>query len=59
MFFTRLGGMVVAAAAQQRRHGVRAQEVHQVRGATQGRRLHGGHPAETEVVELKTGPAWS
>jgi len=51
--------VVVAAAAQQSGHGVRAEEVHQVRGAAQGRRLHGGHAAETEVVELKTRTTWT
>jgi hypothetical protein len=30
-----------------------------VRGAAQGRRLHGGHAAETEVVELKTRTTWT
>mmetsp|Transcript_19259 Transcript_19259/g.45582 ORF Transcript_19259/g.45582 Transcript_19259/m.45582 type:complete len:249 (-) Transcript_19259:147-893(-) len=48
-------GVVILLGAQQRRHGVGAQKVHQVPGPTHCRALHRGHPTETEVVELEAG----
>lgn len=46
-------GAVVPAAAQQRRHGVGAEEVHQVGGTAQGGAFHRGDAAKTEVVEFE------
>mmetsp|Transcript_19260 Transcript_19260/g.45584 ORF Transcript_19260/g.45584 Transcript_19260/m.45584 type:complete len:235 (-) Transcript_19260:128-832(-) len=49
----RLLGAVVVAGADHGGHGVRAEEVNQVRAATDGCRLHGGHAPEPEVVQLE------
>lgn len=46
-------GAVVPAAAQQGRHGVGAQEVHQVGGTSQGGAFHRGDATKTEVVEFE------
>ena len=49
----RFSGAIVPPGAKEGSHGVRAEEVHQVRGSAQGCGLHRGDPAETEVVELE------